>query len=116
MIIDTIFESHTTHRCRFTVMQNDEVDGQIVGETEVELLIADCICYRGNIGQAYKSDKFKADCAATIILRPADCTVVIPAGCKATVDGVGVFSVMYVDDVAGQGLAIVVPCREYTDV
>lgn len=114
MLIDSVFRHHKTYLISFTVKQDIEEDGQIVDSSDVEILSCKGICYRGSIGQSYKSDKFKSDVSATIIIKPKDLTVTIPEGAKASVEDVGTFSVMFVDDVAGQGLAIIIPCKEVT--
>lgn len=115
MILNTLFNTLKSYPVSFTTQQQTEIDGQIIESSDVEILKTNCLCYRGSIGQAFKSDQFKADVAATIVLKPTDYNVTIPQGAKATVEGFGTFSVMFVDDVAGQGLAIIIPCKEITN-
>lgn len=112
--IDSFFRTNKTYNITFSTKQTTEQDGQIIDSSDVDILSCKGICYRGSISQSYKSDKFKSDVTATIIIKPKDLTVTIPEGAKATVEGVGTFTVMFVDDVAGQGLAIIIPCKEVT--
>lgn len=114
MLLDAVFSHQKTYPITFSVKQETEQDGQIIDSSETDILSCKGIFYRGSISQSYKSDKFKSDVSATIIIKPKDLTVTIPEGAKASIEGVGAFSVMFVDDVAGQGLVIIIPCKEVT--
>ena len=114
MILDTLFSLNKTFNVTFTSMQSVEVEGQATDPVETEIMTCKCLCIRGAASQKYVSDRQKPDVTATLLIRPADYIAIIPDGAKAEVDGVGVFSVIYPDNVGGQDEAIVIPCKEFT--
>ena len=119
MILDTLFSMNKTCNVTFSTMEATEVNGQQSDPVEVDILTCKCLYYRGSASFKYVSDRQKPDVAATLMIRPADYIAIVPDGAKATVSDaegniIGVFSVIYPDNVGGQDEAIVIPCKEYT--
>lgn len=123
MMIDVLFSHNKTYPVTFSVQSSTEVDGQETEPVDTPIFTAKCLCVRGSAASRYVADQFKASVVAAIILKPQDYAkgvpavgsdkFVIPDGAKATVEGMGVFRVITVDDVGGQGLGIRIPCEEY---
>lgn len=119
MILDTLFAMNKTFNVTFSTMETTEVSGQQSDPVEVDILTCECLYYRGAASTKYVSDRQKPDVTATLMIRPADYIAIVPDGAKATVSDaagniIGVFSVIYPDNVGGQDEAIVIPCKEYT--
>ena len=119
MILDTLFATNKTYHVTFSVMESAEVSGQQQDPVETDILTCKCLFVRGASGMKYVSDRMKPDVSATLMIRSADYIAIVPDGAKATVSDaagnvIGVFSVIYPDNVGGQDEAIVIPCKAYT--
>jgi hypothetical protein len=75
MILDNIFASQKTYQASIQILTQTFVNGQIGAKVWTTSKTVECLFWRGSLAVSMVSEKFKADVAAVVIVRPDDITM-----------------------------------------
>lgn len=116
--LDSIFSSNTTYTANVQTSTRTKTAGVLGPETWSTTKSVSCIFWHGTIGRGFIGDRFKPEVEGVILVKPSDIsTTEIPStGRIQLMDGatqIGIYKIIYADNIGMQGEVIVVPVKEY---
>ena len=114
MDIKGLLERHETKTVEFRNLITTFLNSTVTKSYPVsaDLTVEKIIYWTGRSADRMVSEQIRPDVVGLVIMDPDDYTTVINEDAKATIDGQD-YSVITVEDVAGQGQVIQVPLKRY---
>ena len=123
MFLDSIFASEKTYTALVEDMQQtiDPATGTPGAKEWVTIAAARCVYWRGSMAKGFISEQFRNIVSGVALVKPSDVSgVTFQRDNRVTIkDGmqtVGVFSLVYADNIAGQNEVIALQLTEYKKI
>lgn len=118
-MLDSIFDSNSTYTANIQDYTQTITSGTLGVPSWSTSKSVSCLFWRGPMVSKFVNEQFKPDVSGIVLLRPSDIsTTEIPStGRIQIMDGgtqIGIYKIIYADDIAQQNQVIIVPVKEFT--